>query len=509
MNFLLAFLPILTVLIVMTLLRWGGQRAGPLGWAVGLLVALIFFGLNPQVFWVSQAKGLLLSLFVLFILWPALLLYNVVDQIGGIKAIAGGLQQAVGEQGLLLVILAWAFSGTLEGLAGFGLPIAVVAPMLVGLGVNPVTAVAAVAVGHAWSVTLGDMGVVFQTLAAIVNLDPAYLASYSAFMLGVACLICGLGAAAILKQLKYWPVILLLGICMSIVQYLLAVIGLIPLGALGAGLTGLLGGIWIGQLIKKKKKVRENTGQTSNYSALALKNAFASYSILAVIMTLLSLIKPLRTILSTVSWQTVFPEVFTRSGVQTPQSLSVALQPFLHPGSIILLVALGSYFIFQKQGLCSIQNFKNAASATWRSAFPVSIGVISMVGLAALMDYCGMSMLLARGLSDSLGAFFPLVSPSVGVLGAFATGSNNNSNVLFGPLQNNVAALLGMDARILLAAQTTGGALGSMIAPAKIIVGCSTAGIKGKDGDVLRVTLLYCLVFCLLIGLITWIISIL
>ena len=185
------------------------------------------------------------------------------------------------------------------------------------------------------------------------------------------------------------------------------------------------------------------------------------------------------------------------------------LQPFLHPGSIILLVALGSYLIFQKQGLCSIQNFKNAASATWRSAFPVSIGVISMVGLAALMDYCGMSMLLARGLSDSLGAFFPLVSPSVGVLGAFATGSNNNSNVLFGPLQNNVAALLGMDARILLAAQTTGGALGSMIAPAKIIVGCSTAGIKGKDGDVLRVTLLYCLAFCLLIGLITWIISIL
>ena len=151
-------------------------------------------------------------------------------------------------------------------------------------------------------------------------------------MLGVACLICGLGAAAILKQLKYWPVILLLGICMSIVQYLLAVIGLIPLGALGAGLTGLLGGIWIGQLIKKKKKVRENTGQTSNYSALALKNAFASYSILAVIMTLLSLIKPLRTILSTVSWQMVFPEVFTRSGVQTPQSLSVALAAFFASG---------------------------------------------------------------------------------------------------------------------------------------------------------------------------------
>jgi lactate permease len=353
------------------------------------------------------------------------------------------------------------------------------------------------------------MGVVFETLAAIVNLEPAYLASYSAFMLGVACLLCGLGAAAILKQLKYWPFILLLGISMSVVQYLLAVIGLIPLGALGAGLIGLLGGIWIGQILKKRNRDKETFSQMQNYDPLALKNAFASYGSLAVIMTLLSLIKPIRTILSGISWQAVFPQVITRSGLITPQSLSVNLQPFLHPGSIILLTALASYFFFQKQGLCSAQNLKNAASATWRSAFPVSIGVIAMVGLAALMDYCGMSMLLARGLSESLGAFFPLVSPSVGVLGAFATGSNNNSNVLFGPLQNNVAALLGMDARILLAAQTTGGALGSMIAPAKIIVGCSTVGIKGKDGDILRITLLYCLVFCLLIGLITWVISIL
>jgi lactate permease len=94
------------------------------------------------------------------------------------------------------------------------------------------------------------------------------------------------------------------------------------------------------------------------------------------------------------------------------------------------------------------------------------------------------------------------VSPLVGVLGAFATGSNNNSNVLFGPLQASVSSLLGIDPRILLAAQTTGGALGSMIAPAKIIVGCSTVGLKGRDGEVLRRTLLYNLGICLLLGLV-------
>jgi lactate permease len=188
MAYLMASLPILIVLGLMVLARWGGQRAGIGGWLVGMVVASLAFGLTPQVVWVSQLKGLLLSLYVLIIIWPALLLYNVVNQVGGIRSITSGLESAIGDRGVLLIVVAWAFSGALEGVAGFGLPIAVVAPILVGLGVEPVIAVAAVAVGHAWSVTLGDMGVIFQTLIAVANMDGALLAPAAALMLGVACL---------------------------------------------------------------------------------------------------------------------------------------------------------------------------------------------------------------------------------------------------------------------------------------------------------------------------------
>jgi len=89
----------------------------------------------------------------------------------------------------------------------------------------------------------------------------------------------------------------------------------------------------------------------------------------------------------------------------------------------------------------------------------------------------------------------------VGVLGAFATGSNNNSNVLLAAVQENVAALLAIAPHLLLAAQTTGGSLGSMIAPAKIVVGTSTVGLRGRDGEVLRLTLPYGLVITLGVGL--------
>lgn len=118
-----------------------------------------------------------------------------------------------------------------------------------------------------------------------------------------------------------------------------------------------------------------------------------------------------------------------------------------------------------------------------------------------------MTLLLAQGLSTVMQSAYPLAAPLVGMLGAFATGSNNNSNVLFASLQKNAAILLGLDPRWLLAAQTAGGSLGSMIAPAKIIVGCSTVGLKGRDGEVLRTTLLYGLVIGILIGVVALVIT--
>ena len=85
------------------------------------------------------------------------------------------------------------------------------------------------------------------------------------------------------------------------------------------------------------------------------------------------------------------------------------------------------------------------------------------------------------------------------------TGSNTNSNVVFTPLQKTTAELLVFNALIILAAQTTGGSLGSMIAPAKVIVGCSTAGLEGQEGKVLRKTMPYALLITATIGIVTWI----
>ena len=102
MSYLLASLPILLVLALMLFFRRGSHQAGFAGWAAGLLVAFLFFGLNWSVLWVSQVKALLLTVNVLAVLWPALMMYHIVDKAGGVRAIAYALQEMIPEPGWLL-----------------------------------------------------------------------------------------------------------------------------------------------------------------------------------------------------------------------------------------------------------------------------------------------------------------------------------------------------------------------------------------------------------------------
>jgi|WetSurMetagenome_2_1015567.scaffolds.fasta_scaffold30304_2 lactate permease len=518
MNYLLAIFPIVSIIFLMILLHWGGQKAGPAGWAIGILIAVLFFGLTPDVFLVSQAKGLLLSVYVLMVLWPALLLYNAVNSIGGISALAGGLRQVIQDHRLLLIVLAWAFSGLLEGLAGFGLPVAVVSPMLVSLGVPPVQAVAAVAVGHSWSVTFGDMGVIFQTLIGVSQMDPGQLVAPAATILGITCLFCGIATALIISskfdqsevrsgiRLNIYIKIVIIAIVMAFTQYTLAVIGLSPLAGLGAGALGVLSGIIFGW-------GRGRTGQPGFSISRSLKIALTSYGSLTLLMVILAFQGPIRSTLEKVIWKPTFGLVKTTAsygmpaGFTSPAAAGQVFRFLLHPGTSIFLIALLTIFFLQKETDCKPGEWKNIFIRTWKSAAPASLGIIFTVGLSTLMDHTGMTMLLARGLSEQMKSVYPIVSPLVGSLGAFATGSNNNSNVLFASLQKNIAILLQLSPAWLLAAQTAGGSLGSMIAPAKIIVGCSTTGIQGKDGAVLKITLPFGISIALLTGILVWIIT--
>jgi lactate permease len=177
-----------------------------------------------------------------------------------------------------------------------------------------------------------------------------------------------------------------------------------------------------------------------------------------------------------------------------------------HPGAYLLSATVVAWIIYRVAGFWEEAQWRQVLSWTVRDGLPTSLGVLFMVVMAMIMAYTGMTFLLAQGTITVTGQAYPIVSPFVGLLGCFMTGSNTNSNVLFGVLQRDIAALLGKDPVVLAALQTTGGSLGSMVAPAKVLVASATAGLQGKEGEVIRCTLKYCLSITLCIGLLGWVV---
>lgn len=476
-----AALPILLLVLLLAAARWSMARAGLFSLAAAVIIAFLGFGMTPEILLVSQLKGALLSLYVMGVIWPALLFFHVIDQIQGIDALAIGLESAVGNRGLLLVAIAWVFSGMLEGIAGFGIPIAVVAPVLISLGVQPLAAVASVAVGHAWAVTFGSMGIGIQTLAAVLQVDPQWFMPTTVLLLSIACLCCGLGAAWLLRQLHVWPYILLIALILSPVFYALATSQLTPLASFGAGLAGLS----IAMIVTP----RGISGVNQSAKKLRLHAVILGYALVIVLLLFIFIPSPLRMGLLQIGWKPIFPETLTLTGWRMPSSPGQAILPLVHPGTAMLIAAIGCLWIFRLFKLLPGRSTAVILKATFRSAVPPSLGIIFTVGLSSLMEYAGMTHLLASGLAGLFGAAFPLISPLIGMLGSFSTGSNNNSNVLFATLQRSAAELVGVDPRVVVAQQTAGGSLGSMIAPAKLSVGCATAGVPKQEGLVLRKTL--------------------
>ena len=514
MSWLIALSPIIAVLIPMVGFRWGGSKAGPLGWLVALIVGVVFFGAGPELLVYSQLRGLLLTLYVLYIVWMALVLYHVVNEAGAITVIGQTISRLTPDRAMQLLILSWAFSSFLQGVAGFGVPIAVVAPLLIGMGFSPVVSVAAVAIGHSWSVTFGGIASSFQALIGATGIEGYALAPWSAGFLGMACFGCGLAAVhaydgftALRRSLV---AILIIGGAMSATQYLLAVNGLWNLAGFVSGLVGLVVGALVSRLPLYQGEgsdpqvvpTDDREGRRPPGPVLAI----GAYLILVVIVAAAELLPPLHTLLNSVVIKVSFPEVSTTHGWVTEAGAGRTISVFGHAGALLGYTCIIAYLIFRRARHYEPGALRRIWSKTLSSAVPSSIGIASMVGMAMIMDHSGMTHLLARGISESVGSAFPLFSPLIGTLGAFMTGSNTNSNVIFAPLQQTTAELVGISALVVLGAQTTGGALGSMLAPAKVIVGCSTAGLAGQEGQVMRKTLPYGLLIAGIIGVLAWVV---
>ena len=135
-------------------------------------------------------------------------------------------------------------------------------------------------------------------------------------------------------------------------------------------------------------------------------------------------------------------------------------------------------------GVAMVYVLRNSANASVEVSYLMS-GQAGSLG--------SMLTMMADGLGYLFRNFYLWVSPLVGVVGSFVSGSNTVSNTLFAGLQFETAILVGLPQVIVLALQNTGGAIGNMICVNNVVSACTTTGINGNEGKIMRKNILPCL----------------
>jgi len=469
----LAALPLAAIFVLMLGFRWSAARAGLVGYGVALALAWFVFGLDGAGLAVAHGKALLLSLDVLLIVWMAYLFYRVVDEAGAIQALAQAIARLTDARAMQALLLAWAFASFLQSMGGFGVPVAVVAPLLVSLGFSPLQAVVLPSVGHGWAVSFGSLATAFRALVATTGWPGDALAGPTAGLLGAMAILTGLliahAAAGWAGVRGFGLPALGMGVTMAGVQFALARAGLWTVAALGGSLAGLVVGLaWA------RWATPTPSEPVAFEPALDWRWAAAGYGILIAVVLLIQFVPSIHASLSAVRLTWSFPAVTTRLGYQTPAAPGKTLVLLRHTGARLLYAALLTAGLYAWRGFYRPGVARRVVRATLRGTRKATFGILTMMAMALVMQHAGMTDALARGLAALTGAHYPWVAPLLGVLSAFMTGSNTNGNVLFGWLQRRTAEVLGLSVTWILAAQTAGAAIGSVAAPAKIIVGAST-----------------------------------
>lgn len=523
-HWVLAILSIVALLVFLVPLRWRAPEAGPMAMFTAAIVALIAFRTPWKTLAVAGAKGVWDAIFILYVIWPALLLYQVTKQAGAYDALRQGIAKFSRNELFIILAFSWVFASFLQGIAGFGAPVAVVVPLLIAIGVKPVYAVSMGVLAHAWARFFGTLGVGWLATLQVVELkDIPRAAQESALLILIPTYLGGLlvvwlyGRGPAVRHA--WPLVLILGTILGVGQLLAAIISP-ELSTFLAAAVALLAlyplsrwrrfGEPITGISERPAMMERVAGEQKEVEpVMSLSMSFLPYLVLTAVTLSVLLIPPLNEALRQFRVGLPFPAVETGFGVENAAVARYApIVPFTHPGAMLLVTAVVMWLVYAAGGYYRAWAQHHTPESIWSAllvdAVPASVPVIAFLVTSRILDHSGQSLTIAYGLAAvSPPLVYAGVASMIGGLGAFMTSSSTASNVLFAGVQGEVAQLHGLAKETITAAQAAGSAYGNAIAPANIVLGTSIAGVKGQEGAVLRQTMPWTVVVAVLTGLAT------
>lgn len=546
---LLAFTPLVLAGVLLIGLRLPAKSAMPAVYVVTALIALLAWDMSFTRVLASTFQGLILTVSILWIIFGAILLLNTLKHSGGITAIRNGFSGISPDRRVQAIIVAWLFGCFIEGASGFGTPAAVAAPLMVALGFPALAAVVVGMMIQSTPVSFGAVGTPVvvgvtagidrDSITAALEADGYTWAEYFRLIAAEVAIIHGI--VGILMPLimvvimvkffganKSWreglsiaPFALFAGAAF-VVPYMLAGVLLGPefpsmIGAM-VGLAIVVPAARKGFLIPKDTwdfpertswpdawigKLEIKLDDIAGKAPISTLMGWVPYVLLAVILVASRTVDPFREALQSLS--------FGWSNILGETGVSGSIEPLYLPGGILLMVVMLTALLHRMK----IGELKAAFGESSKTIFGAGFVLIFTIPMVRILinsgvnasDMASMPVAMAQLVADSVGGVYPLFAPAVGGLGAFIAGSNTVSNLMLSEFQFNVAQQLGLSTAMMVALQAVGAAAGNMIAIHNVVAASATVGLLGREGEIIRKTILptiYYLVFAGIIALIAF-----
>jgi lactate permease len=545
---LLALLPIVLCGIFLIGLQWSAKKTMPIILVVTAALAIFIWDMTLNRVSSSIIQGLVITVSVLWIVFGAIFLLNTLKHTGAIAVIRAGFTNVSPDRRVQAIIIAWCFGCFLEGASGFGTAAAIAAPLLVAIGFP---ALGAVLMGMMIQSTPVSFGAVGTPIVIGVNkgLDTVAISAqlaqqglqWDSFLQLITSQVAMIhGAIGTFMPLfmvmmltrffgknkswregfAIWPFAIFAGLAFTIPYTLTGVF-------LGPEFPSLVGGLvsitivvnaakrgflvpkttwdfepqkswpseWLGKLVISKEDITP---------ALSDKNmstfmAWFPYLLVALLLVFSRVFTGFQSLLNSVT--------VDLTSILSEADISASFSPLYLPGGLLIISALVAAILQTRKPVSALNNaFKESGKTVLGAGF-VLIFTIPMVRIFInsginLSDVASMPVASAELFAGTFGNTFPLISATIGALGAFIAGSNTVSNMMFSQFQYEAAMSLRISPSLIIAAQAVGAAAGNMIAIHNVVAASATVGLLGMEGATLRRTILPTLYYVLLCGII-------
>jgi L-lactate transport len=505
-----AALPVFFLLWALAYKRMKGYLAASLTLLLMLLVAVTAYGMPVRAAVSAAILGMASGLWPIgWIILTAVFFYNLTVEGGQSEIIQSSISSLSKDRRLQALLIAFCFSAFLEGVSGEGAPVAVAAAMLMGLGFKPLSAAVVCLVANTPPVPFGPVGVPTSMMISVTNIDTTVMTKTIGSDMAILALVIPFLVLVVIsgfkRSIEVLPAALVAGFSYAVTCFVVSLYLGVELPAIISSFVSMVCLVVFLKFWRPKQIWRfaydsnNPTQAKTSYTRRQVWIAWSPYLLLMSIMSFWGTPAFIRFVQNKLHWVLNIPHwpgldgiVYRTSpivDVPTVYPASYRWDFLTAPGTAMLICAIATMAILRISPARGLKVFR----ATCNQLVFALVTLAAVVGIGYLANYSGISYTLGLACASYTGKLFPVVSPVIGWLGVFLTGSVTSAAALFGKLQQVTAIQTGINPVLTTSANLFGGVAGKLISPQSIAIACAATGLVGRETDIFRNTIKYSL----------------